>query len=72
MTADKNKVQKMTYWMKNESWWKYNKNGKAEILPTAPKEAQESYQFYMEIQRKNDEAFERMANIPPDEIDDNE
>ena len=52
MTADKNKVQKMTYWMKNESWWKYNKNGKAEILPTAPKEAQESYQFYMEIQRR--------------------
>ena len=67
MTTDKHKVQQMTYWMKNNSWWKYNQNGEAEILPTAPKDAQESYQFYMEIQRKNDENFERAANLTPDE-----
>ena len=70
MTADKNKVQKMTYWMKNESWWKYNEDGEAEILPDAPEEAQESYRFYVKIQKRNDEVFKRLANIPPDELDD--
>ncbi len=69
MTADKRKVQQMTYWMTNESWWKYNENGEAEILPTAPEKAQESYHFYRQIQKENDEAFERLANTSPDEVD---
>ena len=44
MTADK----KMTFWCSNDEWWDYNEEGKPVVLPTAPKEAQESYQYYLE------------------------
>lgn len=43
MTADK----KLSYWLSNFDWWEYDKNGKAIIKPTAPKEAQESYKYYL-------------------------
>ena len=44
MTADKY----LTYWCSNDDWWDYDENGKPVILPTAPEEAQNSYQYYLE------------------------
>ena len=44
MTADKY----LTYWCSNDEWWEYDQNGNPVILPTAPEEAQKSYQYYLE------------------------
>jgi hypothetical protein len=44
MTADKY----LAYWLSNRDWWEYDDKGKAVIKPTAPKDAQDSYKYYLE------------------------
>ena len=62
MTADKYQ----SYWLSNFDWWKYNDKGEAVILPTAPEEAQKSYQYYIEKQQRYDMLAEQAAKIEPD------
>lgn len=49
MTADKY----LTHWCSNDAWWDYDEDGVPYVLPSAPKEAHESYAYYLSHREKN-------------------
>ena len=48
MTAD----GYMFLWQDNEEWLERDESGKPTLLPTAPEEAQKSYQYYLQRQEE--------------------